>query len=126
MTPAGWDGSPGGYPVGVDLAIAWTILGVVIVGFIGMVTISRGDTNAIRAEIGQLDTKIDTLGSDLRTDLGARIDKVDTKVDKLGADLRIEMGQMRIELGGRIDNVATLVDHVTERVEEQLRTHAGT
>ena len=68
-----------GYHLGVDPAIAWAtlgvviaILGVVIVGFVGVVTISRVDTNAIRSEMGQV-----------RNELGGRIDKLDTKVDHL-------------------------------------------
>ena len=99
--------------------MAWTILGVVIASFIGMVAISRSDTNAIRSDLGH---RIDALNSTMRTEIG----RLATEIGALGTDLHTEMGQMRTDFGGRIDRLDTKVDHLDERVEEHLRTHAGT
>jgi len=62
-----------------------------------------------RAGRGSLDTKIDRLGSDLRSDIG----RLDARIDVQGTSL-----------GARIDGQTARIDHLSERVEEHLRAHA--
>ena len=46
----------------MSVALGWTILGVMIVGFAAVVTM-------VRSDIGRLDTKIEALGTKLSADI---------------------------------------------------------
>ena len=58
----------------VTVAVVWTILGVMVAGFVGMFALSRADTNALHSEIGRLDAKIDAQSS--------RIDRLSEHVEE--------------------------------------------
>ena len=75
-------------------ALGWTVLGVMIAGFVGVMAMMRSD-------IGRLDAKID-----------AGINRLDAKIDA---------GIGRLD--AKIDAQTARIDHLTERVEEHLSAH---
>jgi hypothetical protein len=102
----------------VATALGWTTLGVVIAGFFATAA-------TIHADIGRLCTKIDGLCA------AGKMAELGTKIDGLGSELRGEMAGLRGEMvaqfariDARLDAQTARIDHLSERVEEHLRSHA--
>ncbi|MHB8295061.1 MAG: hypothetical protein ACYDH5_10655 [Acidimicrobiales bacterium] len=80
------------------VAATWAAIGVAFLSLLGFWTESRAGRRSLEA-------KIDKLGSDLRGEINAQTARIDAQT-------------------ARIDAQTARMDHLSERVEEHLRSHA--
>lgn len=86
--------------MGLFATFAFTTLGI----------ISSSFTRTLRAEIGRVESSVDAVRTELRTEIGS---------------VRTELGGLRTEMNARFDAVGTRIDHLDRDVAALTRRVMG-
>ncbi|GAA4773138.1 hypothetical protein [Microbacterium gilvum] len=97
--------------MGLFATFAFTTLGI----------ISSSFTRTLRAEIGRVESSVDAVRSELRTEIGSVRSELRTEI----GSVRTELGGLRTEMNARFDAVGTRIDHLDRDVAALTRRVMG-